>query len=207
VTNGIHLFEPDPGLRMEVRDRLGIPRDAVLIVLVSRATFYKGLDFAVRAMARLLDAPGLGGRVYAVHCGDGPDAEACSRLAAESGIGDYFRFLGRRSDVRVILGAADIAFHPSRGEAMSLAILEFMCAGLAVLTSDLPSVSTAIDRGVTGLTYAHGSLEDAAAALRRLVDDPALRRELGTAAAAACRERYGLDTMNDTFMARVVPSL
>jgi hypothetical protein len=39
------------------------------------------------------------------------------------------------------------------------------------------------------------------------VGDPALRRSLGTAAAAACRSQYSLDVMNRTFVERVVPAL
>ena len=82
---------------------------------------------------------------------------------------------------------------------MSLAILEFMNAGLAVLTSDLPSVCQAIDHGVTGLAYAHDDVNAAIDQLRKLIDDPALRRSLGAAAAATCKARYSLEGMNKVF--------
>jgi glycosyltransferase involved in cell wall biosynthesis len=207
VTNGIRLFQPDPGMRPVVRRRIGIPDDAVLIALVSRATYAKGLDFSVQCVADLLKDAALRDRVFAVHCGDGPDLETFRQMAAGADIGDNFRFLGHRNDVREILGAADIALHASRSEAMSLAILEFMCAGLAVVTPDLASVSTAIEPGVTGVTYRHESRDDAVRTLRRLIDDAQLRRSLGSAAARACREKYSLEAMNRAFVDAVVPEL
>jgi glycosyltransferase involved in cell wall biosynthesis len=207
VTNGIRVFDCDSSRRTDVRRRLGVPDDAVLIVLVSRVTYAKGVDFAIASVAELLENERLRGRVFAVHCGDGPDLPAFEQMIRDAGISDSFRFLGRRDDVREILCAADIAMHPSRSEAMSLAILEFLCAGLAVVTSDLPSVSTAIVRGVTGLTYKFEDLPDAVATLRRLVEDPSLRATLGAAAAASCREKYSLDVMNRAFRETVVPTI
>ncbi len=206
VTNGIRLFDPASVTRSEVRRRLGIPDHAVLVVLVSRATRYKNIDFAVRCIARLAVADA-SSCVIAVHCGDGPDKTAFEQLCRELDLGDRFRFLGRRDDVRDILCAADIAFHPSRGEAMSLAILEFMCAELAVVVSDLPSVCSAIQHGVTGLTYSAGSVDAAVEQLRALVVDPERRRALGEAAGRACRTRFSLDSMNAAFDTRVIPAL
>ncbi len=207
VTNGIRLFSRDNARQAWTRQRLGVPEDAILIALVGRANFEKGLDFAIRCMARLLEDPALRGRVFAVHCGDGPDLETLRQLARDANVQENFRFLGRRNDVRDILCAADIAFHPSRREAMALSVLEFLCAGLAVLTSDVPSVSTAVKPGVTGLTYPRENVEEAVAVLRRLIDDPALRRTLGSAAASACRAEYSLETMNRAFVAAVVPGI
>lgn len=207
VTNGIRPFDPEATRRPAVRAALGVPDHAILIVMVSRATAYKGLDFAVRVFTGLLQDPATRERVYAVHCGDGPDLARFEQATRQAGIDGRVRFLGRRGDVREILGAADIAFHPSRGEAMSLSVLEFMCAGLAVVTSDLPSVSTALEPGVTGLTYRREDAADAVAVLRRVIDDEGLRRSLGSAAAEACRQHYTLDAMNATFVERVLPAL
>lgn len=207
VRNGVPLFACDPARRSGVRAGLGIPEDATLIVLVSRATFHKNLGFAVECVARLLRDERQRDRLFAVHCGEGPDLDVFLRQAERAGIAHNFRFLGRRSDVRDILCAADIGFHPSRGEAMSLAILEFMCAGLAVVTSDLPSVSSALDVGVSGETYRNGDLEHATAVLAALADDPGRRQALGRAAIEACRTRFSLEVMNRTFVERVIPGL
>jgi len=90
---------------------------------------------------------------------------------------------------------------------MSLAILEFMCAGLAILTSNRQSVCTALDVGVTGLTYEYGDVDGAVDNLRLLVRNVKLRRSLGTKAMRVCRERHTLDETNRLFLERVVCAL
>jgi glycosyltransferase involved in cell wall biosynthesis len=207
VTNGVQGFHRSAVDAGDLRQQLGVPQDAVLIVMVSRLTYYKGIDFAIRCFAHLFEDEGLRQRVFAVHCGDGPDRTAFTKLAQDAALGMNFQLLGRRDDVRAILCASDIAFHPSRGEAMSLAILEFMCAELAVVVPDLPSVSAAIQQGVTGVTYQAENVQSAASQLRSLIDDPPRRRMLGVAAADSCRRDFSLEAMSRRFAQVVVPVL
>ncbi len=206
VENGIVPFDPVTSARAGVRTRLQVPNDAFLIVLVSRATYYKGIDFAVRALASVLKQDPTAS-IYAVHCGDGPDLEAFKKLTTEENVADRFRFLGRRSDVREILASADLAFHPSRGEAMSLALLEFMCAGLPVVVPDDASVCTNVEHEVSGLVYPKGDLQAAAHALRSLYEDRKKCAQLGEQARAICLERYTLERTNRSFTEQVVSSL
>lgn len=207
VTNGVRFPDDKPDRQAQVRDQIGIPHDAILIVMVSRATYYKNLRFAIQCLVELLADHKLRSRVFAVHCGDGPDLDALIAETRAHEVDTNVRFLGRRSDVHEILCAADIAFHTSRGEAMSLAILEFMCAELAILASDLPSVCTALEPGVDGLTYRHDDVTDAVSGLRRLVDDSAGREALGRAARIRCRAAYSLEATNRMFRERVIPRL
>jgi glycosyltransferase involved in cell wall biosynthesis len=207
VTNGIRLFDRASVSRQDVRRRIGVSDDAVVVVLVSRATEYKNIDFAVRCVAQLVATSDIGRRLVAIHCGDGPHKKELENLCRRLGLADRFRLLGERNDVREILCAADIAFHPSRGEAMSLAILEFMCAELAVLVSDLPSVSSAIEPGVTGLTYRAGDVDAAVHELRGLVLDPERRKALGMAAGHACRTQFSLESMDEAFDSYVIPAV
>jgi len=207
VTNGIRIFECPEDSRAAVRSELGIAPDSTLIVLVSRATHYKNIGFAVRCIHQLLEDPDMVGRVDVVHCGDGPELEEFRELARELGLEKVFRFLGRRGDARQIMCAADIGLHPSNGEALSLAILEMMCAELPVVASDLDSVSGVFQHDVSGLKYRQGNLDDAVQNIRRLVSDPSLRQQIGLAAGRICRENYSLEATNHRFANDVVPWL
>ena len=207
VENGIELFEPERSRRAAVRESLGVAQDAVLIVLVSRATVYKGLDFLVQCLARLHADAAVRDKFHVVHCGDGPDMERFRGEVRSAGMAAQVQFLGRRSDVRQILAAADLAFHPSRGEGLSLAILEFMCAGLPVVVPDRRSVCAPVEHEVTGLVYRAEDHAAACAALTRLIGDAALRARLGTAAQRRCAERFSLQMTNESFSRQVVPLL
>lgn len=205
VRNGIRAFDCDCD-RAAVRRELGIDEEAFMVVLVSRATYYKGWDFAVRCLARLqAQRPDL--NVQMVFCGDGPDLDAFKALASTNGVSARSHFLGRRSDVRSILCAADVALHPSRGEALSLATLEFMCASLPVIVPDRPSVSGVIAQEKTGVVYRAEDVDAAAAAIAALATNRAQKEALGRAARQAMIESYQLDWTNADFAARVVPRL
>lgn len=67
-------------------------------------------------------------------------------------------------------------------------LINYMLAGRPIVAAD-GSAKGLVD-GETGLTFRNGSAEGLAAALRRLHDDPALRRRLGDNARVAGRVRY-----------------
>lgn len=198
VQNGIRPFQPDHSQRAVVRAELGIPMDAPVFLLVGRANRYKGIDFAIRCLAMLPAT------VHFIHIGDGPHLEEFRLLALGFGVENRMHFLGKRDDVQRIASACDAAFHPSRGEAMSLAILEHMCARLPVVVPSLPSVSLAIDHMLTGLIYEDQNLDAAVTALNALADDEKLRSNLGAAAHAKVLRSYTSDRTMREFIELVV---
>lgn len=196
VWNGIEPFEPDRAARAAVRAELNIPEDAVVFAMVGRASAYKNYRFALECL------PYLPEHVYFVHCGDGPDMPALKEQTTRYGLETRMRWLGRRSDVRQILAACDAAFHPSRGEAMSLALLEFGCAGLPVVVPDTPSVSFTVDHMVDGLRYRAGDIASAVLQLHYLLDADH-RQKMSHAAHQKIIERYTLDRTLAEFDATV----
>src|SRR5690625_7175583 len=110
---------------------------------MARANYYKGIDVAIKVMHHLVHTAGISHLHYVLY-GDGPNLDEFKALADRYKVMDYITFAGAVSDVPDRLLSCDIAFHPSRGEAMSLAILEYMRAGLPVVASDNPSVSSAL---------------------------------------------------------------
>ena len=68
-----------------------------------------------------------------------------------------------------------------------------MCAGLAVVVSDDPTVSQSVTPQVTGLLFNVGDAEDLARNLKTLIDSPTTRATLGKNAAAEIARNYTLD--------------
>lgn len=207
VRNGIVPFSGEADRRLSIRSELSIPHDAVVVVLVSRASFTKGWDFAIRCAAEL---KGLSNRATSAHfvfVGDGPDLGAFRGLAKQGGVDDVCHFLGHRSDVLQILGAADLAFHPSKAEALSLATLEFMCAELPVIVPDRPSVCALTEDHVDGRIYESTSVVSASAIIDELIGDQQARCRMGRAARAKVLSDYTLEKTLDRFRLHVVPRL
>lgn len=190
VTNGIDCIPENAHPNFQGKD--------VTIVTVSRANYYKGIDFALHVVKDLIDNHGIKGIRYNM-LGDGPDLEDFKNLSKELGLEHVVDFSGAVTDVTERLHNCDIAFHPSKGEAMSLAILEYMRAGLPVVASDNPSVSSALKHNEYAVIYKEGSVSEAAKALRFLIEKPHVRMELGREARHQMNSQFSTDAMLERF--------
>jgi 2-deoxystreptamine N-acetyl-D-glucosaminyltransferase/2-deoxystreptamine glucosyltransferase len=88
-----------------------------------------------------------------------------------------------------VLAALDVLVLPSAYEEMGSVLVEAMAAGLPVVASAVGGIPEVVQDGVTGLLVPPGDADALAAALDRLVADPALRARLAAGARAHAR-RY-----------------
>jgi glycosyltransferase involved in cell wall biosynthesis len=87
------------------------------------------------------------------------------------------------AELPTILSSLDVVVVPSLWyEAFCLTIREAFLAGVPVVTANHGAMAEAVEDGVTGLLFEPGDVPSLAAALRRLADDPALRRRLSDCA-------------------------
>jgi glycosyltransferase involved in cell wall biosynthesis len=110
--------------------------------------------------------------------GDGsrrPDYEA---LARSLGVEHMVRFVGYVPDMRSFYASVDVVVLPSRSEGCPNVVLESMAMRRALVVSDSSGSREVVTDGVNGLMYPVGDVGALAAALRRLLDDPALRATL-----------------------------
>jgi glycosyltransferase involved in cell wall biosynthesis len=84
---------------------------------------------------------------------------------------------------------------------MPTVVLEAMSCGVPVVVTDVGAVSELVDDGRTGLIVRTHTPEAIAAAIERLLDEPGLREETGTAARGRALERFDLQTLADLHLA------
>lgn len=116
-----------------------------------------------------------------VFAGDGDTRAAVEARAAELGTGEWAHFLGARDDVPALLAHADLMLLPSLADAMPMTVLEALAVGTPVVASDVGDVAAMLGEG--GVCVPPGDDEALAAATVRVLDEPALRDSLRTAAA------------------------
>jgi len=187
VPNGIDTarFRPDLEARAEIRAELGIDPAGPVAVVAGRLTRQKGVDVAIRAVARV---PGL----HLVVAGDGGARAELERRVQLLGLAGRVRFGGPVAYQRVpsLLAAADIGLMPSLlEEAFPLSLIEAMATGLPVVASRVGGVPTAVRPGVDGALVPPGDVDALARVLGELADNPSRRAELGANArkrALAC---------------------
>jgi glycogen(starch) synthase len=155
----------------------------------------KGLPTVLRALSRLrreradwhLDV-----------CGTGtPEFQQYLRaIVVAEDLTAHVTFHGfvERAIVRDFCTSHDVLVFPSEWDEPFAAVpLEAMSAGMAIVATTAGGTPEAITDGETGLLVPPGKPEAILQALRRLLDDPALRHRLGAAAAHTVRERFSLD--------------
>jgi glycosyltransferase involved in cell wall biosynthesis len=177
-------FDPEEVAR--IRALFG-PR---IVLGVGRLIYYKGFEHLVRAMKKV------DGHLLIV--GEGPLRGALEDEARRAGVGGRVTFLGRVEDAVPYYRAADVFALPSvaRSEAFGIVQLEAMACGKPVVNTRLDSGVTFVSvDGLTGLTVPPADSESLAAALDRLLGDPALLARYGRAARLRVEREFDLEVM------------
>jgi glycosyltransferase involved in cell wall biosynthesis len=171
------VFRPDPAARERIRAELGVPRDRVVIIAVSRLVWHKGYPELAAAM-RSVPAAELWVVGERLDSDRGADMAALLRAA---GLGYRLRMLGYRTDIPALLAAADIFTLPSRFEGLPMSVIEAMLTGLPVVATNVRGPAEQVVDGVTGLSVPAGNAPSLGSALGRLARDPDLRARMGQA--------------------------
>ena len=169
----VHATVPNGvGPAPEPADRGALGVEGRLLVTVGRLTPAKNQGLAVQALAHV---PG----ATLLIVGDGPERHALEAAARQ--LDGRVVFTGTRRDARAITGAADVVVIPSESEGLPLAALEALAAGRPIVATAVRGLRDLLDDGRTALLVPPGDPEALAAAVRRVLDDPALARSLGEA--------------------------
>ncbi|MGH7582174.1 MAG: glycosyltransferase family 4 protein [Gemmatimonadales bacterium] len=168
----------------------------IVVFVAARLDPIKDLSLLLRAVAALgPDRP-----VQLVIAGDGPDRDKLEELGRHLGLGDRLSMLGFRDDVRQLYPAADIFALSSRSEAMPIAVLEAMAAGLPVVAPAVGGIGEVVDDGRTGLIVSPGDIVALSGAIARLAGDAALRQAMGAAGRVHALTQFSLSTMTRRYL-------
>ncbi len=198
IYNGIRMF--DDAKTLYAHECFGIDRNAKIIVSTGRATYYKGIDFLIKCAKRLKEETE-NNKFCFLHLGDGPDLEDFKRLAQELGVADIFLFAGFRSDIARLLPSCEIGIQASLGEAFSLSILEYMCAGLVTIVPNNCGNSEAVTDGENGFLFVPGDIDSAVEKILIAITDSELTTALKKAARATVERNFNLDMCNASLTA------
>jgi phosphatidylinositol alpha-1,6-mannosyltransferase len=199
----------DATARAGARRRLGLPPDATVVLGVSRLVPRKGFDTLLRAAARV--APRHPALVVAI-AGAGRDRGRLERVARRSGA--PVRFLGRvpEEELPALYGAADVFAMLCRNrwggleqEGFGIVFLEAAAAGVPQVAGRSGGSHEAVVDGVTGFVVE--DVAGAADALGRLVEDPALRTRMGSAARARVEAELTYDCLAPRLAAAIAAAV
>lgn len=196
VPYGIELARfqtADATLVSQIREQHGQP----LALFVGQLRYYKGVEYLVRAMARVP------GKALVIGSESTTHKTELERIAREAGVAERIVFLGEKdAELPAFYHACDVFVLPSveRSEAFGIVQIEAMAAGKPVISTELGTGTSWINQhNVTGLVVPPRDPEALARAINSILADPARRAEMGRAA----RQRAQAEFSQETMVARV----
>jgi len=195
VPNGAdhRVFRPRDAREVAaIRAELGVPAEGPVISYVGKLVPRKGVDDLIEAMGRLLRT---GDGATLVIAGMGAERAGLERRAAELGIADRVRFVGKvpHDTVPLVMSAGDLFVLPSLSEGLPTVVCEAMACGLPVVATAVDGTPEIVRDGETGFLVPPRDPAALADALGRLVEDPALARAMGRRAHEIAMDTYTWD--------------
>jgi glycosyltransferase involved in cell wall biosynthesis len=192
VVPGIPPLAEATATREQVRGELGIDAEAPVVGAVATLRKQKALQILIRAVAELVrEFPALRVIVVGGEEAQGGDLRSeLSALIAELGLERVVQLLGNRSDVVNLLGAIDVAALSSDFEGTPLSIMEYMAAGLPVVTTDVGGVPDVVVDGETGILVPRRDPVALASGIASVLRDPEMAKRMGEAGRARQRREF-----------------
>ena len=193
----LNRFRPDDRLRSDVRRRLGMPEDAILIGTVGNQGMQKNHGMLVRVASRLSAASSrahiiIVGRRLTSQVTWYADNVLAEMAALPPDVRHRVRVVEPEWPIADYMGAFDIFVLSSIAEGVPLVVAEAMATGLPVVATDVGSLRDSVFDGETG--YLVATNDDAAMAdrLLGLMHSPARRRAMSIAALQRAQEIFDI---------------
>jgi glycosyltransferase involved in cell wall biosynthesis len=202
INNGIEIDSPKVNnptkSRAAFRDLHAIPADALLVGTLGELKELKGQrDFVIAAQEIAKEHPLCRFLVVGEdHTIDKKFRRELKRLVKVFGLQDRFLWLDWLEDTAEFFAAIDIFVSPSHSEGLSLAILEAMAHGKAVVATETEG-SQQLFENPEQLVPIKDPLK-LARTISRLLENERQRLELGASAKLAAAEKYSLKRMLDS---------
>jgi len=171
----------DPALFSPGNERSNrVPHAAFRLLFVGSLAPAKGLHILLAAVAALTRQSR---KVELTFVGDGPERLRLEGMALQANIASKIIFCGAKSNEAVIdyYRRCDAFVLPSFAEGIPVVLMEAMAMEVPCVSTWITGIPELIDAGVNGLLVPPANAELLAAAIAKLMDDPALASKIGAA--------------------------
>jgi len=194
VPNGIPIgcYASPQVSRREWRVREGFRESDVLFVCVARFAPQKNHSLLLNSFAQ---GPASNPNAHLVLVGEGILHERLVAQAKNLGLTRQVHFLGLRTDIPEVLGAADVFVLSSDFEGNPLSVMEAMAAGLPIVSTGVGGVPDLMESGKEGILVQPGDVQGLSDSMTFLLQNRELRKCLGTAAARRAKEHFDVPVM------------
>jgi D-inositol-3-phosphate glycosyltransferase len=177
-----------PITRPLARRTLGYQADERILLNIGRLVPRKGVDNAIRGVARLARSHGVAAKLVIVGGNSDlpdpkltPEIGRLKQIAEAEGIAEQVIFTGRRSRefLKLYYSAADLFITTPWYEPFGITPLEAMACGTPVVGADVGGIRYSVADGITGALVPANDPDALAARLAEMYRDPVRLKEMG----------------------------
>ena len=167
-----------------IRKKFNIAHEDILLVLISRLTEEKNIRFIFKVVEKFLDQ---NKKAKFLVVGDGYLVPELQKISKGSGI--ILTGAISEKEIKDYYAAGDIFVYASKSETQGMVITEAMYSGLPIVAVKASGVESLVGDGITGFLVEE-KIEDFLEALKKLSDNPELRKIFSENSKKIARDRY-----------------
>ncbi len=179
-----------------LRKELGIREGQNVIGYVGSLSEQKGLKDLIESLKHLNK------NISDICCliiGDGPEEDSLKKLISEYNLESNFKFLGQRYDIPNLLHVMKVFVLPSLWEGLPQVVIEAMAASCPVIATNVDGTPEIITHKKNGWLISPTNPEEIEIALRTMLTDNNLRKELAENGYSTAKDKFNIETMADNY--------
>lgn len=187
-----------------VNNKVNLPHkkeNEISIGLASRMDAVKGIDYLIDAIVLITQKTNVPFKVYLV--GDGPELDCLIDKVKQSSLENIILFVGYQNNIPEWLNSFDIFALPSLFEYHSIALLEAMRAGKAIVSTDVGGNIESVRDGLDGIIVPSKNAEKLASAIVKMMESEELRLRMGKSA----QEHFHIEFTEDIMKNNLIKAL
>jgi len=189
------------GVNLDLFAATGEPAGNPVVVLPARMLWDKGIGEFVAAAAMLRQS-GVAARFVLAGERDAGNLAAIPLAQLERWHAEgIVEWIGHQDDMPRVLASAHIVCLPSYREGLPKALIEAAAGGRPIVTCDVPGCREVVRDEENGLLVPPHDVAGLAAALRRLIEQPALRARMGRRGRAIAAAEFSVQQVNSETLA------
>lgn len=160
--------------KLNYRKKLGIKEDDFMILSVGELNSNKNHEVIIKAISKINKQ-----NIHYFVAGEGIYKDYLLDLSKKLNLKNNIHILGFRNDIAELNNSADLFAFPSKREGLGLAAIEAMSSGIAIITSNTRGINDYSKNYITGLKFKYNDIDGFANGIKKLMNDPILRKHLG----------------------------
>ena len=197
IRRGIPSFHFDSEMaRQKIAAEFGFNANCPLITHIGQFSDEKNHPFLIESFQKVLHTTG---NAKLLFIGEGKNFEFINKLVKEKKLDQSIFFAGHREGVQELLVASDLFIMGSTIEGVPGVVLEAGMQSIPTVAVKVGGVGEVVKDGETGILLADHNSDRFAASIVSLLQQPALRKELGANAKAFVEKNYSLKQCLEAF--------